>query len=114
MSLAKHEIWVANDEPFNERFQRISPPMVEDMRAQVKEMLEVGTICPSQSPWCNTGVLVRKKDGVLLHRLLQVECEDQERFLSIIPHTGGPGESCRGWVFLLPGPKSRFLADHHG
>ena len=37
--------------------------MVEEMRAYVKEMLEVGTIHPSQSPWCNTIMLVRKKDG---------------------------------------------------
>ena len=28
-------------------------------------MLKVGTIYPSQSPWCNTIVLVHKKDGVL-------------------------------------------------
>ena len=30
--------------------------------AHVKEVLEVGTIHPSQSPWCNTIMLVRKKD----------------------------------------------------
>ena len=28
-------------------------------------MLDGGTICPSQSPWCNAVVLVRKKDGTL-------------------------------------------------
>ena len=59
--LAKHEIRVVDDEPFKERFWRI-PPMVEEMRAHVKEMLEVGTVCPSQSPWCNAVMLVRKKD----------------------------------------------------
>ena len=32
---------------------------------QVKEMLEVGAICPSQSPWCNAVILVCKKDGGL-------------------------------------------------
>ena len=37
--------------------------MVEEVRAHVKEMLEVGAICPSQCPWYNTVVLVRKKDG---------------------------------------------------
>ena len=31
----------------------------------MKEMLEVGMICPSQSPWCNDVVLVCKKDGSL-------------------------------------------------
>ena len=39
--------------------------MVEEVGAHVKEMLEVGAIHPSQSPWCNAIVLVRKKYGGL-------------------------------------------------
>ena len=39
--------------------------MVEEVRVHVKEMLEVGAIHPSQSPSCNTIMLVRKKDGGL-------------------------------------------------
>ena len=62
MSLMKHEIWVVDDEPFKERFWRILPPMIEEERVHMKEMLEVGAIHPSQSPWCNTVMLVRKKD----------------------------------------------------
>ena len=65
MDLAKHEIRVVDDKPFKERFQRIPPPMVDEVHTHVKEMLEVGTICPSQSPWCNTVVLVCKKDRSL-------------------------------------------------
>ena len=30
------------------------PPMVDEVHAHMKEMLEVGAICPSQTPWCNT------------------------------------------------------------
>ena len=60
--LAKHEIRVVDDEPFKEWFQRIPPPMVNEVQAHVKDMLEVGIICPSQSPWCNAVVLVHKKD----------------------------------------------------
>ena len=60
--LAKHEIKVADDDPFKERFWRIPPPMVDEVHAHVKEMLEVGTICPSKSPWCNAIILVYKKD----------------------------------------------------
>ena len=36
--------------------------MVKEVRAHVKEMLEMSTIHPSQSPWCNAVVLFRKKD----------------------------------------------------
>ena len=39
--------------------------MVDKVHVHVKEMLEVGAIHPSQSPWCNTVVLVCKKDGGL-------------------------------------------------
>ena len=39
--------------------------MVEEVRNHLREMLESGTIRASQSPWCNTMVLVRKKDGSL-------------------------------------------------
>ena len=54
-------IKVIDDECFKERFQRIPPHMVDKVHAHVKEMLEVGAICPSQSPWCNV-VLVHEKD----------------------------------------------------
>ena len=52
-------------EPFKERFQRIAPPLVEEVREHIQEMLDGGAIRPSQSPWCNAVVLVRKKDGGL-------------------------------------------------
>ena len=63
IDLAKHEIRVVDDEPFKKRFWRIPLSMVEEVRAHVKEMLEVDTIHSSHSPWCNTIMLVRKKDG---------------------------------------------------
>ena len=63
--LVKHEIRVVDDEPFKERFWRIPPLLVDEVYAHVKEMLEVGAIQASQSPWCNAVVLVHKKDGGL-------------------------------------------------
>ena len=53
---------MVDDKPLKERFQRIPPPMVDEVHAHMKEMLEMGAICPSQSPWCNAVVLVHKKD----------------------------------------------------
>ena len=42
-----------------------STTLVEEVRNHLKEMLESGTIRPSQSAWCNAMVLVWKKDGSL-------------------------------------------------
>ena len=39
--------------------------MVEEVRNHLREMLESSAIRPSQSTWCNTVVLVRKKDSSL-------------------------------------------------
>ena len=43
----------------------ISLNTVDEVREHLKLMLDAGAICPSNSPWCNAVVLVRKKDGSL-------------------------------------------------
>ena len=62
---AEHVIELLDTEPFKERFRQIAPPLVEEVREHIQEMLDGGAICPSQSPWCNSVVLVRKNDGGL-------------------------------------------------
>ena len=57
----EHTIKVTDDTPFKEHFRRIPPPMVEEVRNHLKEMLESGAIRPSQSAWCNAVMPVRKK-----------------------------------------------------
>ena len=61
----EHTIRVTDDTPFKERFRWIPPPMVEEVRNHLRQMLESGAISPSQSAWCNSVMLVRKKDGSL-------------------------------------------------
>ena len=61
----EHIIEPMKDEPFKERFWCIAPPLVDEVHQHIQEMLDSGTIRPSQSPWCNAMVLVRKKDGSL-------------------------------------------------
>ena len=63
--IMEHDIELLDHEPFKERFRRIVPPLVEEVRQHIQEMLDGGVIHPSQSPWCNAVVLVRKKDGSL-------------------------------------------------
>ena len=62
---AEHVIELLDMEPFKERFCHIAPPLVEEVREHLQEMLDGGAIRPFQSPWCNAVVLVRKKDGGL-------------------------------------------------
>ena len=61
----KHVIKLTKSEPFKERFRCIAPPLIEEVREHIQEMLNGGAICPSNSTWCNAVVLVRKKDGTL-------------------------------------------------
>ena len=61
----EHTIRVTDDTPFKEQFRQIPPPLVKEVWSHLREMLESGAIQPSQSAWCNTIVLVRKKDGGL-------------------------------------------------
>ena len=63
----KHKIVLKDPDtpPFKERFCRILPPQLDEVREHLKLMLDAGVIRPSNSPWCNAIVLVRKKDGSL-------------------------------------------------
>ena len=64
-SAIEHEICIKNDEPFKEQFWCIPPPLLGEVHTSLRDMLEAGVIHPSQSPWCNTVVLVWKKDSTL-------------------------------------------------
>ena len=63
----KHKIVLKDPDtpPFKERFHRIPPPQLDEVHAHLKMMLDAGVIRPSNSPWCNAVVLIRKKDGSL-------------------------------------------------
>ena len=64
-SAIEHEIRIENDEPFKEQFWPIPLPLLEEVRASLRDMLKAGAIHLSQSPWCNLVILVQKKDGTL-------------------------------------------------
>ena len=62
---AKHKIVLKdpNTPPFKERFHQIPPSQLDEVHSHLKMMLDASVIRPSNSPWCNAVVLVRKKDG---------------------------------------------------
>ena len=64
-SLVQHDIKLNDKTPFKERHQRIPPHQYEEVRKHLQEMLDIGVIQQSTSPWASPVVLVCKKDGSL-------------------------------------------------
>ena len=67
---AERIIKLLDEEPFKEKFQRIAPPLLDEVQEHLQEMLDGGAICPLQFPWHNVVVLVQKKrwGTPVLHR----------------------------------------------
>ena len=63
--LVKHHIQLDNYTPIKDRYCRIPPHQYEEVQKHLKEMLDIGAIRGSNSPWASPVVLVRKKDGSL-------------------------------------------------
>ena len=54
----KHTIKLTDYTPFKERYHRIPLHQFEEVRKHLEEMLEIGAIKHSNSPWASTVVLV--------------------------------------------------------
>ena len=49
-STVEHKITLTDHTPFKERFRRLTPPQIEEVRKHLSDMLTGGAIRPSQSP----------------------------------------------------------------
>ena len=79
--MVKHEIKLNDYTPFKERYRQILPHQYEEVKKHLKEMLEIGAVRKSNSPWASAVVLVRKKVGSLrfcidLHYLNSLTIKD--------------------------------------
>ena len=61
--ILKDAIKITDPQLFNERYQRIPPHLYEEVKNHLQEMVGVGAIRRSYSPWGSVVVLVCKKDG---------------------------------------------------
>lgn len=65
INTVQHSINTGDAEPVKQRYFPMSPVMLEAVNAEVDQMLELGVIRPSSSPWNSPVVIVKKKDGKL-------------------------------------------------
>ena len=62
-NVLKHRIDTGSNEPFNMAPYRVSHSQRKEICDQVDEMLSLGVIKPSKSPYASPVLLVKKKDG---------------------------------------------------
>ena len=60
-SLVQHDIKLDDMTPFKEWYRRIPPHQYEEVKKHLQEMLEIGAIRRSISPWASPVVLVLEK-----------------------------------------------------
>ena len=63
--MVKHVIKLNDDKLFCEWYQRIPSHQYNEVKRHLKEMLEIGAIRKSQSPWASAVMLLHKTDGAL-------------------------------------------------
>ena len=60
-----HRIQLKEDKPFKEKYRRIPPAMIEEVRDHLQNMVEAGVIQTSSSPYASAALFVRKPNGEL-------------------------------------------------
>jgi hypothetical protein len=61
----RHRIELLNDTPFKEPYRRVPPHLLAEVKEHLQDMLQIGAIRESKSPWSSNVVIVRKKDGTI-------------------------------------------------
>lgn len=61
----EHHIELNDETPFKQRFRRIPPSMLDEVRDHIEQQLSAGIIRRSHSPFSSNVVLVRKKNEEL-------------------------------------------------
>ena len=78
ISIVKHSIKVNDPVLFKEQYRCIPPGMYDEVKTHIQEMLDVGAIRPSNSPWASAIVLVWKKrwEITILYQHVEIGCQN--------------------------------------
>ena len=61
--VVQHRIDLLDDRPFKQRYRRIPPAMLKEVRDHLQQLFNAGIIRPSHSPYASNLVIARKKDN---------------------------------------------------
>ena len=89
---------------FKEHYWHIPPHMYDDVKAHLQEMLDIGAVQKSHSPWASAVVLVWKKDGSLRFSIKLRKLNNQTtKDAYSLPHIDETLDSLQGsqWFSLL-------------
>ena len=77
-NLVKHHIELTDYTPIKDRYQRIPPHQYEEVQKHLKEILDVGAIRCSNSPWASSLGVSLKEGQVspILHRPQEIKRKD--------------------------------------
>ena len=89
-NIIQHAIKITDTQPFKERYRRVPPHLYEEVKKHLQEMVEVGAIKSSFSPWASVVVLVRKKDGgaEVLYQPTKIEQQNYQGWVFITQNRG--------------------------
>ncbi|CAN0023478.1 unnamed protein product, partial [Heterosigma akashiwo] len=59
----KHRIILQHDRPLHQPPRRMSPEQLDVARETIQEMIDLGVVRKSKSPYASCTVIVRKPDG---------------------------------------------------
>ena len=86
-TIAKHTVEVEPGAvPHREGARRMSPEKAERANQEVRNLLALGMIRPSLSPWASGIVMVKKRGVTLLLRLPPVKRGNHQRCLPFASH----------------------------
>ena len=61
--IIEHKIVLTDEEPVRVKPYPVPYALYDDLEKEIKEMLKLGIIEPSDSPYCSPYLLIKKKDG---------------------------------------------------